>query len=160
MSLSNRVAVMNGGRIEQMGPPEVIYERPANRFVHGFVGETICLLGRLKGDAARVQVGASEIGVALESVATLASGARVEIALRPEDVSLKQARAEGDTGVFGRVAGTTYYGDRVECAIHIEGTDDQTVVVNFGKERRLAPGDRVFLGFDSSRIKLWPQSAS
>jgi ABC-type Fe3+/spermidine/putrescine transport system ATPase subunit len=160
MSLSNRVAVMNGGRIEQMGPPEAIYERPANRFVHGFVGETIRLSGRLKGESGRVQIGASEVGVAPESLAALASGASVEIALRPEDVSLKQARADGETGVSGRVAGTTYYGDRVECAIHIDGADDQTVVVNFGKGRRLAPGDRVFLGFDSSRIKVWPPSAS
>jgi ABC-type Fe3+/spermidine/putrescine transport system ATPase subunit len=160
MSLSNRVAVMNGGRIEQMGPPEAIYERPANRFVHGFVGATICLLGRVRGDAGPVQVGASEIAVARESVAAFAPGAPVEIALRPEDVSLKEARADGETGVFGRVAGTTYYGDRVECAIHIDGTDEQTVVVNFGKARRLAPGDRVFLGFDSSRIRLWPQSGS
>jgi len=160
MSLSSRVAVMNRGRIEQIDPPVAVYERPASRFVHGFVGQTVCLSGVVHEDAARVRVGASELSVEPAAVAALARGAAVEITIRPEEVSVKAARGEGDIGVYGRVAETIYYGDRLECAIRIDAAGDQTVVVNVGKERRLAPGDRVFLGFDRSRIRIWPPSAS
>jgi ABC-type Fe3+/spermidine/putrescine transport system ATPase subunit len=160
MSLSSRVAVMNRGRIEQIDPPVAVYERPSSRFVHGFVGQTVRLSGVVNGDTARVRVGTSDLRVDAAAALRLAHGAAVEITIRPEDVALKEACGEGDNGVYGRVEETTYYGDRVECAIRIEAAGDQSVVVNVGKGRRLAPGDRVFLEFDRARIRLWPPSAS
>jgi hypothetical protein len=50
----------------------------------------------------------------------------------------------------------TYFGDRRECVIRIEGTADQTVVVNAPKSQSIAPGDRIFLVVDGARMKLWP----
>jgi ABC-type Fe3+/spermidine/putrescine transport system ATPase subunit len=160
MSLSSRVAVMNLGRIEQIDPPVAVYERPSSRFVHGFVGQTVRLSGIVSGDTARVRVGARDLCVDAAASAMLTHGATVEITIRPEDVALKEACGAGDNGVYGRVEETTYYGDRVECAIRVEAAGDQIVVVNVGKERRLVPGDRVFLEFDRARIMLWPPSAS
>jgi ABC-type Fe3+/spermidine/putrescine transport system ATPase subunit len=160
MSLSTRVAVMNHGRIEQNAPPAAVYERPASRFVHGFVGQTVRVAGTVNGRAGRVTIGTSEVSVDPAATAAFAHGAAVEIAVRPEDISINGERREGENGVFGRVAETTYYGDHVECAIRVEAEGEQIVVVNVGKERRLAAGDRVFLGFDGSRISLWPPSAS
>jgi ABC-type Fe3+/spermidine/putrescine transport system ATPase subunit len=160
MSLSSRVAVMNRGRIEQIAPPAAVYERPASQFVHGFVGQIVRVSGSVDGHAGRVSIGSGDLRVEPVALATFADGATVEVTIRPEDISVKDDRGDSDSGVHGRVAETTYYGDRLECAIRLEAAEDQTVVVNVGKDRRLAPGDRVFLGFDSSRISVWPPSAS
>ena len=63
LTMSNRIGVMNQGRLLQVGPPEEIYERPADRFVAGFIGETNFIDGKVVEDgrvsiADRVVVGA------------------------------------------------------------------------------------------------------
>src|SRR5262249_18504227 len=66
MSLSSRVVVMNGGVVEQIGPPEAVYEQPATPFVQAFVGRTIRLHGVTEGSAERerVRIGSSVIEMA------------------------------------------------------------------------------------------------
>jgi putrescine transport system ATP-binding protein len=101
MSLSGRVAVMNSGRIEQVGTPRAIYDRPASRFVAGFVGDANFLDGRVlraTNGTAEVDVGA---GRPIEVAATgLAVGAPVTLMLRPERIRLADREREG------RCAGT------------------------------------------------------
>ena len=57
MALSNHVVVMNQGRIEQIGPPGIVYEQPSTRFVQDFVGETIRLRGEIEGDGSPLRFG-------------------------------------------------------------------------------------------------------
>jgi ABC-type Fe3+/spermidine/putrescine transport system ATPase subunit len=159
MSLSSRVIVMNQGRIEQIGPPSAVYERPATRFVQDFVGQTIRLTGTVNADATQIAIGSGMIPVASERAATLRAGAEIEVSTRPEDVLLQSSARPSDVGLAGNVVGVTYFGDRLECAIRIAGTADQTVVVNAPKWQSVAPGDRVFLVVDGTRIKLWPRQA-
>jgi ABC-type Fe3+/spermidine/putrescine transport system ATPase subunit len=147
MSLSTRVAVMSGGRIEQMAPPGNVYERPASRFVQGFVGGTISFTGVV--EAGGVRVGASLIAVTPNGAAP---GATIELTVRPEDVSLQRT----GNGIAGRVSETTYFGDRIECAVQIEGTG-QVVVVTVPKHGPPVVGDRVLLQIDPARITLWPR---
>jgi ABC-type Fe3+/spermidine/putrescine transport system ATPase subunit len=146
MSLSTRVAVMNGGRIEQMAAPDRVYERPASRFVQGFVGGTLRFTGVVEADG--VRVGGSLIAVAPNGATP---GDAIELTVRPEDVSLQR----NGSGVAGRVAETTYFGDRIECAVQIEGTD-QIVVVTVAKHGPPVAGERVLLQIDPARIALWP----
>ena len=68
----------------------------------------------------------------------------------------ERRRAAGDSGLAGQIVEVTYYGDRLECAIRIDGAEDQIVVVNAEKRQSVAAGDRVFLGIDTARVKLWP----
>jgi ABC-type Fe3+/spermidine/putrescine transport system ATPase subunit len=157
MSLSSRVIVMNQGRIEQIGPPSAVYEWPATRFVQDFVGQTIRVTGTVNADATQIAIGSSVIPIAGERPETLRGGGGIEVSMRPEDVLLQTAARPGDSGLAGHVVEVTYYGDRLECAIRIDGTDDQIVVVNAEKRQSVAAGDRVFLGIDGARIKLWPR---
>ncbi|MBM3485349.1 MAG: ABC transporter ATP-binding protein [Alphaproteobacteria bacterium] len=153
MSLSTRVAVMNHGRIEQLAAPGEVYERPATRFVQDFVGETIRLRGVVEpGTEARLRVGAALLAVALDG---LAPGAPVEVTMRPEDIVVQSAPRTGN-GLAGAVEDVTFYGDRLECQVRIDGADDQTVTVSAGKRQGLAPGARVFLAVDPARMRLWP----
>ncbi|HXQ49931.1 MAG TPA: ABC transporter ATP-binding protein [Stellaceae bacterium] len=152
MSLSSRVVVMNHGRIEQIDAPAAVYERPATRFVQDFVGQTIRLRGIAEGDGTRIRIGGSTLAVR----EAMRAGAAVEVSMRPEDVLLLSEAGAGDSGLAGQIVEVTYYGDRLECAIRIDGAEDQMVVVNAEKRQSVAAGDRVFLGIDTARVKLWP----
>jgi ABC-type Fe3+/spermidine/putrescine transport system ATPase subunit len=156
MSLSSRVAVMNHGVIEQVGPPDEVYERPATRFVQGFVGRTIRLRGMIEGGAAppHVRIGSGTIAATLEGQP--GPGTVVEVAMRPEDVKLQSISEANDNCLAGQIVEVTYYGDRLEYAIRIDGEEEQVVTVDAGKRQRAARGDRVQLGIDGARVKLWP----
>ncbi len=95
LSISDRIVVMNGGIAEQVGAPHEIYNRPATRFVAGFVGMLNTLEGRV-GSGGRVMVG--DVPVALPAPPPGPEGSRVTLALRPEAVRL--GRAEGHETVL------------------------------------------------------------
>ena len=158
MSLSDRVAVMNHGRIEQVAAPAEIYESPENRFVQGFVGQTIRLDAEVSrnGAGTRVRIGEHELDAEFAVSPAPPVGARIELTSRPEDIVLERSPRPGSCAVSGRVSGTTYYGDRVECAIRVDGASDQVVVVNIEKESSMAPGDPVYLCLDPSKVRVWP----
>src|SRR6185503_8907762 len=69
MSLSSRVIVMNEGRIEQIGSPRAVYERPATRFVQDFVGQTIRLTGTVNADATQIAIGSGMIPITRDHAA-------------------------------------------------------------------------------------------
>ncbi|MGE0744644.1 MAG: ABC transporter ATP-binding protein [Rhodospirillales bacterium] len=150
MSLSTRVVVMNHGRIEQMDEPGAVYERPATRFVQDFVGQTVRLNGVL--DGGRVRIGDALLAAAVEG---LRAGAAVEVTMRPEDIALRPAGTAGN-GLHGDVREVTFYGDRLECVVRVDGPGDQDVTVSASKRQGLAPGARVFLAVDPERTRLWP----
>ena len=95
LALSHEIAVMNEGRIVQIGSPRDIYERPRNKFVADFVGNTNFIDGTMLSTAAgngrcRVATPIGELNV--QCVETLAQGAPVVVSVRPEDVELSEAR--------------------------------------------------------------------
>jgi ABC-type Fe3+/spermidine/putrescine transport system ATPase subunit len=86
MAVADRIAVMNAGRIQQVGRPEEIYHKPANFFVATFIGRSNVLRGRVveaKGEAAAVDVG---FPVAAQTPHRLAPGEEVDVVVRPEDI--------------------------------------------------------------------------
>jgi iron(III) transport system ATP-binding protein len=157
MSLSSRVVVMNGGVVEQIGPPATVYEQPATPFVQDFVGRTIRLSGMIEvhAERLRVRIGSRAIEMAGDYHRTLHPGTAVEVSMRPEDVLLQTGPDPGNNCLVGHIIEVTYYGDRFECAIRIEGTDEQ-VVVSAEKRLGAAAGDRIFLGIDGAHVRLWP----
>jgi len=95
LTLSDRVAVMRNGVIEQMGAPREIYERPRNEFVAGFLGASNFLDGIVvsgNGTGTMVETAAGRVPAAVE---TLAAGSEVRIAIRPERVRVGNAAGEG-----------------------------------------------------------------
>ena len=109
LSLADRVAVMRGGRIEQIGTPGEIYHRPANRFVASFVGNANLLRGERRGDSAATDLG--EIAIAAEGL-DAPDGAALDVLLRPEQVILAHppGSAQIDGRRLARVASSEYYG--------------------------------------------------
>ncbi len=111
MSLADRMAVMDGGSIVQVGTPREIYERPATRFVAGFVGDTNLLEGRVirrSGGLLTVQTRDGEVRVRHDG--PVADGAAVWIAVRPERLRVDDGQAD-DNRLEVQVQHAEYRGD-------------------------------------------------
>ena len=135
LGLSDRIAVMHRGRIEQLGAPREIYEHPATRFVADFVGASTVLRGRAVA-ADRVAVAGSTLVVT--SVRPLAVGTDVELAIRPERVRL--STGPGDNVLEARIEGLVYQGAQTEVTARL--SDGQRVLASVGEPApaRLAAG--------------------
>ncbi|HTK90261.1 MAG TPA: ABC transporter ATP-binding protein [Verrucomicrobiae bacterium] len=141
LGLSDRIAVMRGGRIEQLGAPREIYGRPATRFVADFIGASTMLRGRaVSGEL--VAVGG---GVTLRVAAgrALTRGAEVELAIRPERVRL--ATESGDNVVEAEIDALVYQGAQTEVTAKLADGQRVRVFVTEPAPVPLAPGQRVRL---------------
>jgi ABC-type Fe3+/spermidine/putrescine transport system ATPase subunit len=116
LGLSDRIAVMNGGRIEQLAPPREIYDRPATRFVADFIGATSMIEGRAVDSSTVVLPSGARLTVKLERL--LEPGAAVSLLIRPERVDLGGA---GANTLPGRVSRLMYLGDHSEIWIELGG---------------------------------------
>jgi len=139
LGLSDRIAVMSAGRIEQLGAPREIYEHPTTRFVADFIGASTVLRGRAVA-ADRVTVGAGRLHV---SGGTFRSGADVELAIRPERVRV--ASGPGDNVLDARVEGLVYQGAQTEVTARLDDGQRVLVFVTEPAPVPLAPGHRVRL---------------
>jgi putative spermidine/putrescine transport system ATP-binding protein len=115
LGLSDRIAVMNAGRLEQLGTPREIYERPATRFVADFIGASSVLPARVV-DAGTVELpGGTRLSARLSGGA---AGAPVHLLVRPERVELAVA---GPNAVAARVVSVMYLGDHSEVRLELAG---------------------------------------
>jgi spermidine/putrescine transport system ATP-binding protein len=120
LTMSDRIAVMSGGRVEQLGTPEELYERPATRFVADFIGTTNLLAGTVEALEAETAVLRLDTGEGCRIVRDgLAVGRRVEISVRPEAVALVPAGAEDAIGA--EVDQVAYLGTAVQYRLRTAG---------------------------------------
>ena len=124
-AMSDRVVVMNEGRIEQIGSPQEIYENPANLTVARFVGDINILdatiAAKINGVRYRAVVEGSSMPV--ETRRSFAPGDDVKVLLRPEDLRVWRAVDERPEGPFltGRIEETVYKGATVDIIVRLEG---------------------------------------
>ncbi len=128
LTMSDRIAVMNAGRVLQVGSPVEIYERPASRFVADFIGETNFLVGQvdeIDGETATVLLsGGRRLRVPIDR--PLAARSEVTVAVRPEKMRILPVEAPGANGVLtGRVEEVIYIGTDTFYVVRI---DDATTV--------------------------------
>ncbi|MEE7484366.1 ABC transporter ATP-binding protein [Methylobacterium oryzae] len=95
LSMADRVAVLNAGRLEQFAPPTDVYDRPETLFVNTFVGTANVLHGRLATGPGGARVVALEAGGLLPAATALPDGTRVAACLRPEHVAFAEERVGG-----------------------------------------------------------------
>jgi spermidine/putrescine transport system ATP-binding protein len=124
LTMSDRIAVMNFGKVLQVGPAVEIYERPANRFVADFIGESNFLDGKVKsvkGDRAVVYVSAWEQELAGLITSKVIVGEDVAISIRPEKIRLSDKSAAGGSGLEGTVVNSTYIGSDTHLYLDVHG---------------------------------------
>jgi spermidine/putrescine ABC transporter ATP-binding subunit len=146
--MSDRIAVMNAGTIEQIGAPADIYERPASRFVAEFIGRMNFFPGRIASQGGRLVVGTADgATLALPIPPGAADGAAVNIAIRPERARVSvDAPPPGDGfAAQGRVDQILYLGSTREIRINLEDGARATVEApNAGANAGPGPGDAVW----------------
>ncbi len=133
LTMSDMIVVMLNGRIQQLGRPTELYERPVNRFVADFIGTSNSFPGRVTSwDAARrvarvvTEGGLQLSGPVTDPAAALDEGANVTVAVRPERLHVDLARGDGaattpgTVSVEGRIDQGTYLGDHTEYRISTE----------------------------------------
>ncbi len=150
LTMSNRVAVFDDGVIQQLAPPDVLYEKPENAFVAQFIGENNKLQGTVKGvsgDTATVELDSGETVQAL-SVKVAGIGERTTMSLRPERVLIGQA-IENCPNVFdAKVEELIYLGDHIRTRVNVCGHDDFIVKVpNSSDHASLVEGETVKVGW-------------
>jgi ABC-type Fe3+/spermidine/putrescine transport system ATPase subunit len=157
MTLSDRIAVVNGGRFEQTGTPEEVYEKPASAFVGEFLGRTVTLQGifRLASNGCLVELpGGGRLAVPAGAGNSLKDGAAVRVVTRPEDIEMLAMAALEANQVAARIERIDYLGDRFE--YHLRAADG-AIVVSAPKKNRFVAGAEVRLGFDPARLTLHPR---
>ena len=147
LALSDRIAVMNQGRVEQLGTPEELYDSPATLFVAGFIGTSNLLPGtveQLNGDEALVRLEGGETCLALAS--GTGPGDAVAVVVRPETIIMSRRGGEADAPAAqvldGQVRQSAYLGTSVSHRVQTDKGVTVTVVVPRSHER-YASGDPV-----------------
>ncbi len=153
MTLADKIVVLNGGRIEQVGSPRELYERPASRFVAGFLGSPKMnfLPARLHTPGETSQIDSPLLGMTplpFDS-AHLAANSSLTLGIRPEHVSLKAA--QGSAGVV--VVGVEYLGS--ETYVHLESGEDEPLICRCEVNAGWQVGDRVELQLAFGSLHLF-----
>ncbi|HWP57403.1 MAG TPA: ABC transporter ATP-binding protein [Candidatus Acidoferrales bacterium] len=166
LSLSDRIAIMQGGRLLQVGTPEEVYHRPTSAVVRDFLGKIFSLSGRI------VEAGDRFFRVAVQgSVATLTVpapaavspdafkvGQEVLVAIRPEKVALWNFAPNGKNNlVQGTLESVHFLGDRYEYTVRI---GEKTHLLILPALESHKAGEKIFLELKQENITLWPATGT
>ena len=149
--MSDRVAVFDDGRIQQLAPPDELYEAPQNSFVAQFIGENNTLDGvvkEIKGETCIVQLDSGDI---IDAVPVNVSnvGDRTKVSIRPERVEMDKTRLSSDAHTLSaEVLEFIYMGDIFRTRLRVAGTDDFVIKTrNAPDQVRLEPGAKIDIGW-------------
>jgi spermidine/putrescine transport system ATP-binding protein len=158
LTMSDRIAVMNGGKIEQIDAPVEVYNRPRTRFVADFVGETNLLAGTVeKADGGEHLVVNGE-KIPIQGAAERRSGEKVHLSIRPEMVTVtllsSGQEGEGRLALPGTVEETIFVGSVWKTIVKLP--DGARIVASEPPSSHgyLAPGTAVLLGWEAARAVL------
>ncbi|MFG2771192.1 ABC transporter ATP-binding protein [Streptomyces sp. NPDC048350] len=160
MTMADQVAVMNGGRVEQLGAPADLYENPRTTFVANFLGTSNLI------EAEVVETGGSDLVVtagggklqlpAARCSATVRTGGKVLVGVRPEKISLAHADdaekiADGRNKVTGRIVDSSFIGVSTQYVVNSPaGAELQVYEQNIERDTRLVPGAEVVLHWNAA----------
>jgi ABC-type sugar transport system ATPase subunit len=147
MTLGARVAVMHGGRLQQVAPPLEVYDRPANRFVARFIGSPPMNLftGVVQTEAGRSRFSGAALTAEL---AVPAPSGRCTLGIRPEHL---------DVDADGPLVMTVDTIEPLGAETHAAGTapGGELVIARLARRQRVAPGDVLRLAFDAAHVHLF-----
>jgi spermidine/putrescine transport system ATP-binding protein len=167
LTMSDRIAVMKDGHIEQEGEPREIYEHPATRFVADFIGLTNFLDGevvdRREGDVlVRTR---DSIDIWCTAQAAPATGDAVTVAVRPEKIAMQTEGKPGGVNCWrGRVLAGTFLGEQTEYRVRLDQGPEmvvrrQNLGVN-GSNAGVAPGEYVYLAWAPDVSLVLPRTST
>ncbi len=155
LTMSDRIAVMRDGRVEQVGTSYEIYARPRTRFVATFIGEANLLEAKVvSADAGGVAVESGPLRIITSAVARIDPGSSVMLSVRPEHVKIGRAGEGLPNRWEGRVQDVTFMGSIVRCRVILYGSVTLTAEIHNDETHGILPGATLSVGWtrDSSVI--------
>jgi len=150
MTMADVVAVMNGGRIEQMGAPRDLYELPRTAFVANFLGKSNLMRGMVTGqENGMLSVDVSGRTILLPAQRAVQTAGEVVIGVRPEKITIDRVAVAGDNQLSGTVIDVSFTGTTTEYLVEVEQIG---LIGTFSQNRGQQPaqeGDTVFLAWDA-----------
>jgi putative spermidine/putrescine transport system ATP-binding protein len=151
LTMSDRVAVFDDGRIQQLAAPDELYEQPQNSFVAQFIGENNTLEGvikEIKGETCIVQLDSGDIIDAIP-VNVSKVGERTKVSIRPERVEFDKSRLSPDAHTLkATVLEFIYMGDIFRTRLRVAGKEDFVIKSrNAPDQTRLVPGQEIEIGW-------------
>lgn len=153
MSMSDRIAIMLEGHVEQLADPETVYERPASAFVAGFIGRNNFWTGTSTGGGVNADDGT--VFVVARPDEQVAAGSPALAAIRPESLILHASDPGAVTNVLtGEVAGVSHFGDTLQYVVR---TGNRTIIVLTPRANavRLHAGDAVWATWGADDVYMF-----
>ncbi|WP_334123303.1 ABC transporter ATP-binding protein [Glutamicibacter sp.] len=150
MTMADVVAVMNGGRIEQMGPPRELYELPRTAFVANFLGKSNLMRGTVTGESeGMLSVNVASHTILLPVNRAVQTSGEVVLGVRPEKITIDRVATAGANQLTGTVIDVSFTGTTTEYLVEVEQVG---LIGTFSQNRGQQPaqeGDTVFLSWDA-----------
>jgi spermidine/putrescine transport system ATP-binding protein len=162
LTLSDRLAVMSGGRIEQVGTPAEVYEQPASTYVAGFLGVANLMAATASGPGAdgRCRLRLGEFDLHAAGGDTAASG-EVRVVIRPERVRLEPYGSAGENRLPGMVERLVYQGSTTQLVVRLaHGEAVQALVQNQGAPLPWRQGTAVAAHLPADALRVLPDAAA
>jgi iron(III) transport system ATP-binding protein len=159
LTMSDRIVVMNHGRIDQVGTPDEIYGQPATAFVADFVGKMNFLAGRLL-DRHTAEVGGARLAFA--TAVDAAPGTAVTVCLRPEDVALRDTAPGQPNALEVRVGVMEFIGNHFATTLHATGTSLNLAAdlsMNAVRDLGIQPGGTITVRLPAERLRVFLPTA-
>lgn len=159
LSMADRIAVINGGELEQLDPAKEVYANPQSPFVAEFIGNTTMLQGsvdRVDGEEAVATVGQGEI--AFLAADDVRAGQPVQIGLRAEKISIDTADPGTESTFQGTVRQVSFEGEQTQYAVDVPDLDARLEVThqNPRPETVFERGDSAAVGWDAEDVFAYP----
>ncbi|HEY6646760.1 MAG TPA: ABC transporter ATP-binding protein [Mycobacterium sp.] len=161
LTMSDRIAVMNAGNVDQIGTPTDIYDRPSTVFVASFIGQANLWAGKQTGRANHDFVEVEVLGTTLKARpgdTTIEPGGQATLMVRPERVRVSMDAPTGEVAtVRAKVSDLTFQGPVVR--LSLAAPDESTIVAHVGAEQdlpMLRPGDEVHVSWDPEASLVLP----
>jgi ABC-type Fe3+/spermidine/putrescine transport system ATPase subunit len=156
IGIADRIALMNRGRIVQIGTAREIYEHPATRFVADFVGHSLWFSGRFESDGIRAGRFHCDDGLVFVVERPAATASHCGLSVRPEHIHL-EARSDDENRIPAVVERVEFFGAelRLHCRLDANG---RIIAIPIRSDDPAMPGqgDRVELGVSSTRCRVVP----
>lgn len=156
LTISDRIAVMNRGRIEQITEPNRLYTRPATRFIAEFVGHANIVEGNVvaaEGESLTVKLAGGEVLCAKQNIEHRVSiGDTAVLITRPENIRLCQEKPDRKNIIEGTVKARIYLGSTIRYVIAVAENNDFEVDLHTKDEVKAFEGDSVYMELDENEL--------
>jgi spermidine/putrescine transport system ATP-binding protein len=157
LSMSDRIAIMRDGRIEQLADADTIYDYPASAYVAGFIGQQNFLPGRIGDDTAVLE---TAFGTLRSSRVTdaLPSGAEAQAAVRPEAVTVSEQAPSVSAAntITGEIIGVSHLGETLQFLVSIGDGRTLLALAPRPTAPRIPVGSRVWCSWDAASVSFFP----